>query len=305
MGKDGDEQRGTTKRGATAKAEGAIPEASLSLRESALYMGGMFSSVGGQPRNALAAVDTAGGAVLPWNPDCDGLVEALALSDSTVYAGGMFGNVGGQPRQCLAAITRTGGEVLPWNPSPNCTTEQTEVKALACLDGTVYAGGFFNTIGGKARNSLAALDGLTGVPTDWTVDGDGAVWAFDAGRAVLSVGGRFTHLGLDPHGGIATLSLPASDRGVNRPPGVVLGRCWPNPARESTTLDYVLTSAASVSLSLYDLQGRRVLQLFPRTLKAAGQYSATVPTARLRAGCYLCRLEAGSTSAARKVVVLR
>ena len=42
-----------------------------------------------------------------------------------------------------------------------------QVNALAVSGGTIYAGGFFNSIGGQARFALAALDPMSGAATSW------------------------------------------------------------------------------------------------------------------------------------------
>ena len=40
------------------------------------------------------------------------------------------------------------------------------VSALAVGGSTVYAGGYFTSIGGRSRNYIAALDPVTGVATE-------------------------------------------------------------------------------------------------------------------------------------------
>ncbi|GIW09479.1 MAG: hypothetical protein KatS3mg061_0536 [Dehalococcoidia bacterium] len=70
----------------------------LAVSGSTVYVGGLFTSVGGQARNYLAALDAATGNVTSWNPNANGSVYALAVSGSTVYVGGDFTSVGGQAR---------------------------------------------------------------------------------------------------------------------------------------------------------------------------------------------------------------
>ena len=66
-------------------------------RGPALYAGGYFTSVGGQPRNNIAAIDAPTGTVTGWNPGAFGGVGVftLAVSGSTVYVGGEFTFIGG------------------------------------------------------------------------------------------------------------------------------------------------------------------------------------------------------------------
>ena len=58
------------------------------MRGDTVYAGGFFSSVGGQARSNLAAIDRVSGSLLPWNPAPNGLVNTITADDTTVYVGG-------------------------------------------------------------------------------------------------------------------------------------------------------------------------------------------------------------------------
>jgi len=62
----------------------------IAVSGSTVYVGGGFTSVGGQARNRLAALDASTGNATSWNPNADSWVNALAVSGSTVYVGGEF-----------------------------------------------------------------------------------------------------------------------------------------------------------------------------------------------------------------------
>ena len=80
------------------------------------------------------------------------------------------------------------------------------VRALA-TDGTrLFVGGGFTTIGGVARQNLAALDPVTGdVLSDWRADANKPVWALTEEAGVLYVGGAFGQLGGKTHGRIGSV----------------------------------------------------------------------------------------------------
>src|SRR4029450_10293459 len=61
---------------------------------STLYVAGGFTTIGGQSRGRIAAVDASTGVVSAWNPNADGDVWGLAMSGSTIYVGGYFSHVG-------------------------------------------------------------------------------------------------------------------------------------------------------------------------------------------------------------------
>ena len=67
----------------------------LALAEGTLYVGGTFATIGGQPRNQLAALDAATGTVTPWDPALAYLhrtpeVRALVVARDVVYVAGGF-----------------------------------------------------------------------------------------------------------------------------------------------------------------------------------------------------------------------
>jgi len=145
----------------------------LALSGSTLYVGGEFSSIGGQPRESIAALDATTGRVSAWNPGgSGGGVYALAVSGQAVYAGGYFDAIGGQPRYHLAALDATTGLATGWNPDPDGT-----VLALAVSRSTVYAGGDFSDVGGETRYCIAGVDVSTGAATSWNpgCQGDGPI----------------------------------------------------------------------------------------------------------------------------------
>lgn len=135
------------------------------------YIGGEFTAVGYQPRGGIAAVKvqpgTTGDGKLDGKfvADTDGVVNAIAISEdgSTVFLGGKFTSVNGTPRANLAAVDAITGAVLPeWR--ADTTGETPEVLSLAVLDDSLYVGGRFGGIDGKATyKRLAAVSVAGGV----------------------------------------------------------------------------------------------------------------------------------------------
>ena len=149
------------------------PVTALALSGNLVYAMGWFAIVGGQPRIGIAALDATTGLPTAWNPGTavdytfdPPPVAALAVSGNIVYAAGNFDSIGGQPRNGIAALDATTGQVTAWNPDASGGYSP-RVFALALSGSTLYAGGWFTSIGGQARHNLAALDATTGQATSW------------------------------------------------------------------------------------------------------------------------------------------
>ena len=277
---------------------------SLAVSGNTVYAGGWFTRIGGRLLNYLAALDATTGAATGWNPSPNGELEAVAVSGSTVYAGGWFTAVGGQPRSYLAGIDTATAAPTPWSAGPDNV-----VYAVAASGSTVYAGGFFGTAGGVSRNYLAAFDGITGALTDWNPNPNGIIWSLATGDHTLYVGGAFGTMGYDPAVNLTVFALDTPLVQLARAPTRTGAGLWasiaPQPVRSDGLIRFSLPEPAPVSLTVYDVQGRRVASLLDHAMELAGEHEITLRTEGWREGFYFCRLTAGGTALTRKVLVLR
>jgi hypothetical protein len=78
----------------------------------------------------------------------------------------------------------------------------------------------------------------------------------------------------------------------------------PNPAKGNTTISYSLPEETHVVLSLFDMTGKKVLELV-NAEEQTGTHYHTLNTSELKAGMYYYRLETESNSATRKMVVVQ
>jgi hypothetical protein len=271
-----------------------------------IYVGGIFQQLGGQRRRGIGAVDAATGALTAWNPDTDNsTVEALLVSGNTIYVGGMFGQIGGQARRSIAALDAATGNATPWYPQPTAWGTPTEVKALALMGGTLCVGGAFGSIGGQPRICLAAVDTSTGLATDWDPGLDGLVWSLAADGNTLYAGGGFTRAGGLPCAGLAAFSLVGPPPPSPPPSRLAIAGIWPNPIHSVATLRFALPSSGPASLAVFDIQGRRMATILRDEARPAGIHDVPVRTDGWPGGMYFCRLEAGGSTATRKMVVAR
>ncbi len=155
-----------------------------------VYLGGQFSSVDGQARRDLVAVDATSGQLLAWNPGLNGDVSALAVAGRTLLAGSLA-SPGGVERRNLAAFDALTGRVTDWSPDADGA-----VSALALSGNMIFAGGSFTNVGGQPRQRIAAIDADSGaLVAGWNPGASSDVLALVAANGTLYAGGRFTFLG--------------------------------------------------------------------------------------------------------------
>ena len=79
---------------------------------------------------------------------------------------------------------------------------------------------------------------------------------------------------------------------------------FPNPARGTTEIRYVLPQREQVTMDLYDLSGRRIRRL-AEGIQEAGGHSLIWRGDSAPGGVYFLRLSSGGRSLTRRLVLLR
>lgn len=167
---------------------------SLAVSANTLYIGGLFSYIGGQPRSDIGSVSTQSGMYTSWAPNAQGSVDALAVAGTTLYVGGNFTTIAGSSKQRAAAFETATGSLIPtWTANAD-----KRVNAIAPDGTTVFLGGEFDNIGASARKYLARVSAVDGALQTWgssqppndsvralALPGDGTIFA----------GGDFTNIG--------------------------------------------------------------------------------------------------------------
>jgi len=88
------------------------------------------------------------------------------------------------------------------------------------------------------------------------------------------------------------------------PDSFSLGSSTPNPARDRATIRYGLPEASAVTLTVYDVMGRKIVTLAQGT-KPAAVHEAVLDAAPLPSGMYVYRFRAGSFTETERLVVVR
>ncbi|MDQ3944663.1 MAG: PQQ-like beta-propeller repeat protein [Actinomycetota bacterium] len=223
---------------------GKVKSLAVGRSGATVYAGGEFSSLGGQPRGRLAAVDTTSGAVDPsWMPSANDAVTAVTISEdgSKVYVGGNFTDLRGHPRNRLAAVDAATGTVEAWDPN----ARDGAIVALSVSGSQVYAGGTFKGLGAVPRHMLGAInirsgegEALSWAPVIKNLDSGGSpiageppivqALALSEDGTKVYVGGNFSHVtgpgGTDlPRDNLVALDAQTGLADPNFKPGALQG----------------------------------------------------------------------------------
>jgi hypothetical protein len=110
----------------------------IALSSNAIYAGGSFTNIGGQPRRYLAALDpNCPGNATSWQPLLDASVDTLAVARGSVVAGGAFQRVAGLYRPNLAVFPLEGSPALTVQP----TDQKTNVGQTVSLNASATGNG--------------------------------------------------------------------------------------------------------------------------------------------------------------------
>jgi hypothetical protein len=98
-------------------------------------------------------------------------------------------------------------------------------------------------------------------------------------------------------------SDPTSAETVSMPGGFVLGQNYPNPCNLMTKIALHIPQAGHVSVTVLNVSGEKVATLVDRMLQP-GQHDLTWNTKDVASGVYFYKVQAGSASSTRRMLVV-
>lgn len=91
---------------------------------------------------------------------------------------------------------------------------------------------------------------------------------------------------------------------VGVPSKFALSQNYPNPFNPSTNINFELPAANFVSLKIYDMTGREVMQLV-NEIKEAGYYTVKFNASMLSSGIYFYKIQAGDFVSTKKMMLVK
>ena len=204
----------------------------MALHNGILYLGGIFTDLGGTTRQRLAAVDAATGNLDPWDPDAGGSVFDLEIYNNNVYAVGQFTTINRNAFHANNQLTRNRAAVIELANGANIGNADTNwdpdlagnAFAIKEHNNYIYIAGDFQNVNRAvyhtnnqlARARIAAFEpvgignGRGDADNIWDPDlanagpNGGRALAIDATHVYVS--GGFTTAGGNAHVAVAAIS---------------------------------------------------------------------------------------------------
>ncbi len=112
----------------------------------------------------------------------------------------------------------------------------------------------------------------------------------------------YNHFGdQDPNNPWTPLSVKQK---TDKPIVFALSQNYPNPFNPTTQINYSVPKNSFVTLKIYNVLGQQVATLFTGNLKA-GDYTSTFDASKFASGVYFYRLQAGSLTNVKKMVLMK
>jgi hypothetical protein len=219
-------------------------------------------------------------------------LNALTVCGGNLFAGTSAGVFLSTNNGEYWTEVNSGLPLSPWD-----TTSIARVDAFAESGGSLFAGtsaGVFLS----TNNGTTWTAANTGLPTNPSGSYP-SVNCFAISGTSLFAG---TRLGIwrRPLSEMVT----SAERATELPKRFALDQNYPNPFNPATSITYQLPTTSHVTLIVYDLLGREVAELVNEN-KQAGVHSVQFEAVGLSSGVYFYRMQAGTYTSTRKLILVK
>lgn len=284
---------------------------SLQLSENDLYVGGLFTSAGGTPANKIAKFNVINET---WSPIDEGVsaeVDAMAIQGATnsLVITGAFSYVGSNLEANYIARFTDSENPLPVELISFTAYQEKNSVILKWTAGTET-----NNKGFEVERKRSVHGDSFGEVGDQNSDWERI--GFIEGRGTTSGSYNYTFTDNNITSGIYFYRLKQIDLdGTFSYSDIIeiefagaaqftLEQNYPNPFNPSTTLRYSIPAAANTKLTVYDGTGREIAVLVNQW-QSEGSHSIDFNGSGLSSGIYFYRLNSGSFSQTKKLILLK
>ncbi len=248
--------------------------------------------------------------------------RALVISDSTLFVGNTFG------------LYRSSNNGSNWQQNPNfdiTTSLAVSGSRIFTSAGSIHSSGVYlstdtgstwtQVFNGLTNDllivSLLANNGNLFFGTDtgsiYISTNNGTDWAQVSNglpkAQIFSIAASNAYAIAATQSGIfrrplSEITKVISVQPIQNPQNYSLQQNYPNPFNPTTMISYHLPVTSFVSLTIYDILGRNVQELFNER-QDAGEHSAVFNAGSLSSGVYMYRLRAGAFVSIKKMILMK
>ncbi|HEY9166404.1 MAG TPA: YCF48-related protein [Candidatus Kryptonia bacterium] len=254
-------------------------------------------------------VDVIGGYSVPdantiWIAEWSDGVNIILSTDGGATWANPAGSVSGN-RTCVFAfdaskawVGSSNGKIYKTTNGAGSFTEVDPMMGGNAVSDVKFLTADTGFVVGAAGNFSVTYDG----GASWTPGNNGTDWTkigVASHRDILFVGKLGTVLQ-----GMYGPATGVSISGKTNPEAFALSQNFPNPFNPSTAISFDIPSKSFVTLKIFDLLGREVATIVSEEM-TPGHYQRMWDASRMPSGIYFCRLQSGSFTETRKLVVLK
>lgn len=258
-----------------------------------LIAAGFFTTAGGQPANHIAKWDGTSWSAL--GSGTTSIAYSLGVYNSDLIVGGIFLTAGGISTPSIAKWNGSSWSGLGTGIGAT-PVGYNYVFALTEYNGSLFAGGMYQTAGGINVNSIAKWDGTNWYDLNGGVQYNGtnvyAVNTLTVYNGDLYAGGIFSTAGAISASHIALWNeIPTAVENLKPTENKIILNNYPNPFIESTKVFFTLPESSNIRMVLTDISGREISVLL-HEFKGKGDYEIELDSRKISMGIYILRLEA-------------
>ena len=280
---------------------------------SSIYVGGLFTNIGGQARNCIAKLDNVtGSADASWNVSLNSFCNTLTKSGNDLYIGGSFTKMDNNVQPYIAlfsdgllpvelvhfSLTRQNNCVeLNWTTITEVNNYGFEIERTPLIP--PFGKGGRPEEGGWEKIGFVAGSGNSNSKKEYSFTDDLHHTSIQSYNHTF----RYRLKQIDNDGTFSYSNIIEAEV-TDIPAEFMLYQNYPNPFNPSTVISYQLPVNTFVTLKVFDIIGNEVATLVNQE-KPAGSYEVTFDASNLTSGVYFYELRTDNFRSVRKLMLIK